>query len=841
MLLSFLKICIKDFVRLTKIKLRAERALEAQNRTTRLRCWDTGQPRCTSPFSYLGGLASTAVLLCLLASSPAYALGLGRITVQSALGETLRAEIDVPQISAEEAASLRITVASAETFKAAGLEYTAAVVGIQVSLQKRPDGRSFLRLSNSRPVTELFVDLILEVSWASGRLVRDYTLLFDPPSQRQEASALAQIKPSTAPILSQPVTPPIGSLSSIPYSPSPLAPSQAASRPEPAARVRAQPPAPGASPAAPASSGQKVAVKSGDIAGRIAIQNKPASISLDQMLLALLKSNPDAFIGGNVNRLRAGTVLDIPAAEQASAVPAGEATRIISAQARDFNKFRQILAASAPAAQIGAATRQAGGQVQANVQDRAAVAALPDRLTLSKGAVQGKAAAEDKIARDKQAQDSTSRVAELTKNMDDLNKLAGASPANASQTPVSPGLQVATPGITPASPVNPTSTTAVGSATVAGTATSATTPAALQAEGVTALQDNAAAASAPVAAQKPVLVPPLSPPAPSLLDRLNDNPLVLPGLGLLLALLASFGLYRYKKRNEQSQIDSAFLESRLQPDSFFDTSGSQPIDSSKGASASESAAVYSPSQLDAAGDVDPVSEATVYLAYGRDLQAEEILKEALQTNPSRLVIHAKLTEIYAKRRDLEAFNAIAAEAQTLTLGRGPEWASICELGRDLDPTNRIYQPDGRPLSGRSPSVQSANKSALLGVDDAPSLDSPTPAQPLKSSLSSNLDPSPVVGKVAPAPVPADGVLQFDMGALSLDLDVPATENPTLAKGALATAPAMTQGPLETKLALAEEFRTLGDSDGARSLAREVVAQAEGALKTKAQALLNALS
>ena len=295
----------------------------------------------------VGALAGAVALLCTLAGNPAHALGLGRITVQSALGEALRAEIDVPEISAEEAASLRVGVASADAFKAAGLEYTAAVVGVQVSLQKRPDGRSFLRLSSSRPVTEPFVDLILEASWASGRVVRDYTMLFDPPNLRQApASPVAP----TAPVLSRPAAPAAASTAP-PFYPSSPPPAQAAVRPAPVARAQPQPAAPKATPAAPApaSSGQKVAVKAGDTAGKIAAQNKPASISLDQMLVALLKSNPDAFIGGNINRLKSGAVLDIPSAEEASTLSANDASSTIIAQAKDFNDFRQKLASGVPA------------------------------------------------------------------------------------------------------------------------------------------------------------------------------------------------------------------------------------------------------------------------------------------------------------------------------------------------------------------------------------------------------------------------------------------------------------------------------------------------------------
>jgi pilus assembly protein FimV len=132
---------------------------------------------------------------------------------------------------------------------------------------------------------------------------------------------------------------------------------------------------------------------------------------------------------------------------------------------------------------------------------------------------------------------------------------------------------------------------------------------------------------------------------------------------------------------------------------------------------------------------------------------------------------------------------------------------------------------------------------LPGTKQAP----PAPAalEPLDNSLSFNLDPMPVVSKAAPvaAPAPAvdSGMLEFDMGSLSLDLDAPITESPSLAKVAVVSQTAVVEGPLETKLALAQEFSALGDSDGARSLANEVLAEADGALKSKAQAFLKSLS
>jgi pilus assembly protein FimV len=868
----------------------------------------------------VGALAAAIALFGSVASLPVHALGLGRVTVQSALGEPLRAEIEVVEISAEEAATLRTSVASADAFRAAGLEYTAAVTNVQISLQRRADGRSFLRLSSDRPVAEPFVDLILEARWASGRIVRDYTMLFDPPNLRQAASP--PMAAPVAPVISRPAPPPMASMP--PTAPPPVAAAPApffpSSPPPPRPAPVARAPAPQAAPAAMATSpdGQKIIVKPGDTAGKIAAQNKPASVSLDQMLVALLRSNPDAFIGGNVNRLKAGAVLEVPAGDQAEFLPPAEASRTIVAQSKDFNDFRRKLAEGAPATRVEGTDRKATGQVQAKVEDRAPAAATPDKLTLSKGAVQGKAA-EDKIAQERQAKEAAARVAELSKNISDLSKL-GSAPAPATAPPAAtaapatptPGVTVATPGVMPAVPATPA--TPAPAATMLPASSPVVAPAPVAAA-------PAASAPAPVAAavKKPVVVAPPPPPEPSLIDELLENPLILYGAGALLLLLLGFGVFRARQRKNAVSVDSSFLESRLQPDSFFGASGGQRIDTND-ANVTGSSMVYSPSQLDAAGDVDPVAEADVYLAYGRDLQAEEILKEAIRVNPGRVAIHAKLLEIYAKRRDTKAFEAVATDTYHLTRGQGIEWAHVSEMGRDLDPANAMYQPGGQPVSAGSSAVAAAvvagaaaytaqnqhpdlpmvdeepaaavdfdldldfslgdEPAAPAAVAAPPPLPEPTLAMPAFASApaaapaDNSMDFSTATMAIpamsfqaaaeppAPPPPPdlnalsfttepevttaaspmesSGGMLEFDLGALSLDLDSQTTESQkiTTEAGELS---AGSDDPLETKFALAEEFRAIGDVDGARSLAEEVLAHSSGSLKGKAQAFLNALS
>jgi pilus assembly protein FimV len=459
--------------------------------------------------------------------------------------------------------------------------------------------------------------------------------------------------------------------------------------------------------------------------------------------------------------------------------------------------------------------------------------------------------------------------------------------------------------------------------------------------------ESAAAASAPKAAASaeatpaPVAKPrpaPIVQAEPSFLDSLLDNPLIPAGAGAALLALVGLGAYRFRQRRKSAQVDSSFLESRLQPDSFFGASGGQRIDTNEG-TPTGSSMVYSPSQLDAAGDVDPVAEADVYLAYGRDLQAEEILKEALRVNPQRVAIHAKLLEIYAKRRDTRAFEVIAAEAHRITHGEGTDWHHICQLGQELDPANSMYRPGGQP-GEHVPSVAASTVPGTFGSttatpvmpqaaaagpdldldldfsigDEAPapvaaapvapaplaeaSAEQETPpanlnaTQPLAAldldfgmggapaaapasepeparldapdltldEHSLNFDipaaPAPAPAAAAPAPAADGGMIEFDLGALSFDApssgtsaaapaelpaDMPSLDLDDIAStGGLSTGgfdAASSDDPLATKLALAQEFNAIGDPDGARSLAQEVIAEASGELKARAQRFL----
>ena len=881
-------------------------------------------PRVTKPWRTV--LWVSATLLLAGASLQAHALALGAATVRSTLGEPLRAEIEVPQISADEASAFQASVASPQAFRSAGVEYSSALAGVRVTLQRRANGQAYLRLVGERPVNEPFLGVVIEANWGSGRVVRDYTMLFDPPG-RPATQEVAVTQPQVTPFAppAQVPTPASDGTTQQPMVSAPRVEQRlpAADRPRVTPRRAAV--------QGPATRGQdgQITVQRGDTGYGLVSAYASEGVSLDQMLIAMMRANPHAFVGGNVNRLRAGVVINMPTADQAASVSHQTARRMVVAQSRDFQAYRRGLSRGAQNRVAASADRSYRGRVQTRVQDSRAPAPFSDRLTVSRGSAAA-SAAETRLAQSRQAQEQKARATELSRNINELSQLqstpGGAPSSAATKRPDSiPMVPVPTPVATPKPAAAPASvappapvavvspvTSQPAQATTSSTAANASASAPFPGSTVAAASDPQAAASvAAGAANATASNPASSPPAvapmqvnePSLLDSLTENPMLpVAGLGLV-ALLAGYGFYKARQRKKNTGPDSSFTASRLQPDSFFGASGGQRVNTKNTDSPSgTSSMAYSPSQLDAAGDVDPVAEADVYLAYGRDMQAEEILKEALRTQPNRIAVHRKLAEIYLKRRDLRALQAIAEQAYPITERWGPDWEYIRGLGVELDPANPLYHPGGQP----APMVTSQTPTRhAFGADTEPQADhglgnrdldsfvvKPTRRQHITAvnatpTAAHNVLGDSIPGLVATAgaaasfreaspetpnfgdtgkmidfeldlspPIPTDpgpikapaqprthglagAAKPLELDAIEFNLDAPAPPaGTTVMSGAHPTQSQSTAlDPLETKIALALEFRAIGDIEGARALTREVVAESQGALKARADRLL----
>jgi FimV-like protein len=327
----------------------------------------------------------------------AHALTLSRPNVQSKQGEALRAEIDIIDLTTSEEVDLQASLASPDAYRAARMELPRSngnAIDVQVQLLRRLDGRPFLKISSPQAVATHFIDILLELHWATGRSLRDVSLSLDDGRSVPSKSSPPLLMPADV-------------------------------RPTPNNANTA--PAPRPQPASSQGEDNRIGVQQGDTAGALAKDHLMSGVSLDQMLLAMLRSNPTAFIESNVNRLKTGALLTLPSAQEATSVSREEARKAIKIQAEDFREYRARLAASKLGGAVPKAARAAEGKLEAQVSNKAAVE--EDKLTLTKP---GKNAPEEKIAKQLEVQDVASRASEISQNIADLSKLVAAATASSS-------------------------------------------------------------------------------------------------------------------------------------------------------------------------------------------------------------------------------------------------------------------------------------------------------------------------------------------------------------------------------------------------------------------------
>lgn len=631
---------------------------------------------------------SAAVVSALLLSN-AHAAGLGKLTVLSALGQPLRAEIELTSVSRDEIGALTVKLASADAFKQANVDFNPALMGLRFALEQRGE-RQFIRVTSSQPLNEPFVDMLMELGGPNGRLVREYTFLLDPPDLR--TAQAAQVAPATVSDQSAAqARRPVVQSTPLAQTPQAEVESSPARRPaQSAAQVTSRP---AAEMAAVPTHQSDYHVRSGDTLAKIAGQVRANGVSLDQMLVALYQANPNAFVNKNMNRLKAGQILSVPSADTASGISDSEAHAIVIAQSADFNNYRAKLAsrvATAEPQKSAEAKQSAGGKIATKVEEKTTPAAESrDKLKLSNalaasGAGKGTSAApavdtEDRIAKDKAVAEANARVKELERNVADLQKILEVKNKSLAeqqkQLESKPDSNSATAG------------EAAKTALAPAAAPTASTPVESTAKPAEGQKDKPTAPVKPH--PKPVVSPPQ--PEPGFVDELMSNPMLLPGLGALLVALGGLGVYSARRKKQSKQFeDSIITDSSLKANSLFGSTGGQSVDTNN--SVFNSSFSPSASQLDT-NEVDPVAEADVYIAYGRDAQAEEILKEALRTQPGRNAVRLKLLEIYSNRKDLRAFEVLATELYGLTKGEGEDWTAAASMGAAIDPDNPLYASD----------------------------------------------------------------------------------------------------------------------------------------------------
>jgi pilus assembly protein FimV len=625
---------------------------------------------------------NSRLLLGLLMATPgmAYALGLGDIKLGSALNQPLVAEIELVGATPEELAQLRAGLASRESFDRYGIDRPQFLSTLQFNVVRDPNGRNVLQVRSSESITEPFLTFLVEVNWPRGRLIREYTVLLDPPVFEQKTTPAPTI---AAPRTGVTAAPAAGAVTRTP----PPAPAPA---PAPAPTPVERPAAP--APRAP-SAGGEYTVASGDTLTNIARrQGAVTRDELNRVMIAIYRANPGAF-DGNINRLNRGAVLRIPGSSELESLSSRDAAAEVR---RQMTEWRGAAAEAAPADEAArlrlvTPSEPVDGQGTGTAQGAAAGA----------GAAGGTAAAQAAEAR---------RLLEL-KNAE-LARLQGTKPEAGA---------AAAPATTPAPE--------------AAAAAEGAAPTAAPAEG-------AAPVAEPAPAKEPAAKPPRKPkPAPveepGLLESLQGRlPFVaLGGVALLLAGLFGF---RFLKRRREEETDDAF---RVLERSNDDT-GSLPALSETSRlqreEAERSKIVVEESDDDSGeyeappivptttprtslrpepeirGDdtlssetalnleqADPLAEADFHMAYGLYDQAADIVKLAIGREPDRRDLKLKLLEVYFVWGNRDSFLDVARELGRTRADAAPgEWEKVVIMGRQIAPEDPLFAGE----SGRAADV-----------------------------------------------------------------------------------------------------------------------------------------
>ncbi len=684
-----------------------------------------------------------------LAFTPIYGFtaGLGKLSVDSGLGEPLKAQIDLLEVTPEELSTLTAAVASEEAYALQGIPRLGVHSNIRVELVKSPDGSPALRLRSQQPIDDPYLDMLIQVDWASGRLLREYTILLDPPGYKE------MVKVEPAPVVNKPMSEVFGrtvAKSDAKASAASKAPAEKSKTVQKSSATETK------SIEKPESSTEtaestELTTQRGDTLNLIAKEHQIEGVSLDQMLVGLFDANKKAFVDGNMNRLKVGQIIRIPSKEELTAQSAKQAAKEVKVHSDNWNAYRNSLAGNVIAAPVADETEQkqsASGKIT-TAEDKAAAVkpGVQDVVKLSAGGAvaaksDNKAAAqadakilalqEEATAREKALKEALERTAALETQIADMQKLLALKSqtmadmqknADAAAKPVAkeqPPAQVPSQPSTPSAEAQSAGEAPAAVEVKDTTEVKAPAPAAQQADNKTA------APKTPVT--QPVAAPVVTEEDPSFLDSILDsvNLLALGGAGGVALLGAGWMYLRNKRRRDLDSFERGILTSGgLRANTVFGNTTGNATGSADTSFLTDFAQSADGSMIDT-HDVDPIAEAEVYMAYGRDAQAEEILKDAISKEPKRYELHLKLLEMYAARKDASAFETIAGELYTTLGSDDPTWAKVAELGATVEPDNPLYDVSqinvAATKAGESKSAVSEASELDLGSDFDFSLD-----------------------------------------------------------------------------------------------------------------------
>jgi pilus assembly protein FimV len=661
-------------------------------------------------------LKKIAFALSLGAAVSAHAAGLGTITSSSKLGEPLNAEIELLAVTPAELTSIQAALASEQVYQDQMLEKPAAYPFIKIEVSNNTKGQPVLKLSSTQPITEAFLDMLIQVDWPTGRLVKEYTLLLDPPGFNSNYAAEA----AATPLAKQSSVQPAQETES-------RQADTATAKSQPAAKPAAKKAAPKAPVPENTSEAQTLTTERGDTLYAIARQMKPDNVSMDQMLTALYQSNQDAFDGKNMNRLKVGKIIRLPDQAALERLGRKQAQQVVAEHTANWlaykNTLGKVVKESAPV-QTGGNTQQSAGKIGSAgekplpeskpAKDVLKLSAGDEKSTALSDKVNGKAAAtaaqEDATAKANAIKEEQSRAAALEKQVADMKKLVemksnamAQAEKNAVQAEASP--KVDQQGKPATEPVKPEAAKDAEKASADKAASANTESPKPVAENKPAAENNPEATPVEPATSQPSFMH-------VLLARLKAiNPVLPYALIALPVLLCIWALIRIRRKKQIDNFEDVIVTSpatEMQNNTVFgDTQAAASGDTSFLTDFSQSGVG---GMIDA-HDVDPIAEAEVYMAYGRDAQAEEILKDAIQKDPERQELKVKLLEIYQAAANKTAFEALASDLYAKLGPADSTWAKVSAMGQKLDPENSLYQVSAEPVSAVDESNIAAARSA----------------------------------------------------------------------------------------------------------------------------------
>ena len=731
---------------------------------------------------------SLLVALLSFVAGSAWGLSVGKATVQSSLGQGLRAEVEVSSATDVEADSLTADLAPLQAYAASNLDVSPALNGLKVSVQRQAGGNAVIRIIGEQPINEPVLQVLLDVRWSTGKMVRGFTLFIDPPATPEKT------KTETGSIVG--ATP---AVVLVPEKIPPVAPVAATEAPLVKAEAAQTPPAAEPQPSSSAAVTRRTTVvEKGDTTRKIAARLRSDNLTAEQVMLALLRANPDAFVAQNINRLKAGATLTLEPLPNPQTLSSEEAAREVARQAAAWRKGLAAAKGDQPDAN-STATGQ-GRSTSKKVGPAPGTAkAAGGQAELKLGAAQEKDKADaEKLAAEMQAKEDSERKAELEKNIEALKEAAA------------------------------TTSQAAGSGSVA--APESEKPAV------------EAPPPAPAVAAK-VPAPASDAPPEGILESLQSlDTTTLAGAGALALLLLAWLIVRLRASattNDDAPPPDQEHENQQPVDETQPTLGSREPSLAAGfeestvaaqdpaPAASPPSVLFADSQLKPSDNLDAVAEADVYLAYGRDAQAEEILREALGVTPNKVELHQKLLDIFVLRGDADGFAQIAQTMSTYLDSQGPQWLKVCELGALLDGSNPLYHNHAGPDSLAPGAFPSAGARPLplefpAGLD----LNLSKPVDKVAVTAAQDFRPSTQVQPLGFEFSSQNLALTPD-GAAPLDTAQPWTAQPGDEGSRL----------LDQKIELAKEFIAVSDIVGARILLNEVIERAQGSQLEQAKQLL----